>query len=74
MQILKVQATPDPTLLSPYLLAQGRRLGGLHQEWVLALGKNFQMEEIKLFLGESAFRRAVRPPCSPRGDPSKHLR
>ena len=49
MQILKVQATPDLILLFPYLLAQGGRLGGLHQEWVLAPGKNFQMEEIKLF-------------------------
>ena len=74
MQILKVQATPDPTLLSPYLLAQGRRLGGLHQEWVLASGKNFQMEKIKLFLEESVFTGAAISPCSPRGDPSEHLR
>lgn len=41
MQILKVQVTPDPTLLFSYLLAQGRRLGRLQQEWVLAPGENF---------------------------------
>ena len=49
MQVLKVQATPDPTLLSPDLLVPGRILGGLHQEWVLAPGKKFQMGKKSFF-------------------------
>lgn len=70
MQILKAQVTPDPTTLSPYLLA-GRSSPGMgFGPWEkLPDGGNKAF-----FLGESALRRAVRLPCSPRGDPSKHVR
>lgn len=50
MGVLKVQATADPTLLSPYLLSQGRRLGGPSWAWVP--GRKFQMGMKQLFLGE----------------------